>query len=190
MAGTKLSLLQKEAQNYLGIPYFINLPLPKEKRSNLYSGKGRWDEIKAVSSDYNTLKKNHIGIDCSGLAYHLLDFYALHTINKPISEIVVGTNNQSDVRHLSADLLTSPPNAIPITDYSHIRPADLIRSKSGRHVAIILAVNGAKLDCIESSRQSRGVRLFNLSFANLNKTDGVFRLKGFASISPQSTPYT
>ncbi len=176
MAGTKLTQLKAEINHWLGIPY-------------LYSGKGHWKDIKLISDDYNYLKKHKIGIDCSGLAYHLLNFYCLLILNQPLSKLVTGTNNQSDVRHLSADLLTSAPNAIAINDYSSIQTADLIRTKNGHHVLFVVEKKDGFIHCVDSSRQGRGVRLSTLSPSQLSATNGVYRLSALTTSLP-STPDT
>jgi hypothetical protein len=161
MVGTKLDLLKQEIKNYLDIPYFINLPKPQEKKSNLFSGKGTWQEIKAISSDYKTLKKQKIGLDCSGLAVHLLNIFF---------------NINLDVRHTSANMLTSPPLSKPITDFNSIQTADLIRTKNGHHVIFIIEKIDNILSCVDSSREGRGVRLQNIPLSAISQTNGVFRL--------------
>lgn len=164
MVRSQLKLLKQEINHFLDIPYF-------------YSGKGHWQDIKSISHDYNYLKKHKIGIDCSGLVYHLLNFYCKLTLNQPLSKLVIGTRRLSDVRHLSADLLTSPPNSIQITDYSTIQTADLIRTKNGHHVIFIIQKKGDHLECVDSSRQNRGVKLQTIKLDQLTNTNGVFRLK-------------
>lgn len=148
MAGSKLTKLQQEINHYLGIPYFSNTR--HLKKGNVYVGKGTWSEIKSISSDYNYLKKNGIGIDCSGLVCHLLNFY-FHT--------------RLDVRKTSADMLTSPLLSQPISNLNEIQTGDLIRQKDGRHVVFIIKKKGSFLLCVESSRQGRGVHYTRLPLA-------------------------
>lgn len=166
MVGTKLvSSLVKEAKNYLGIPYFTNRPPLPGNPENVFVGKGTWQQIRAVSSAYNFLKKNHIGIDCSGLAVNLLNFYGLQ-INKNIN---------LNPRKLSANLLTSYPLAYPINPQD-THTADLIRTKNGRHVIFILKKNPQSLLCVDSSRQGRGVAIFKLPLSQLGQNKQAYRL--------------
>lgn len=140
MAGTKLKKLKAEIDHYLGIPYFTNSQ--KLAKDNLYVGKADWQEIKSFSSDYKILKKNHIGIDCSGLAVRLLNFFF---------------DLNLDVRKTSADNLTSPPLTVSI-DPKLAQTGDLIRQKNGHHVIFIIEKKDHLLFCVDSSRQGRGVR--------------------------------
>lgn len=157
MARTKLiSELKTEIDHYLGIPYFINSQ--KLAKDNLYVGKGTWQEIKKISNDYKTLKKLGIGIDCSGLVVHLLNFFFdLHL----------------DVRKTSANMLTSPPLSSQVSDYAHIKTGDLVRQKNGHHVLFVIKANNQNIECVESSRQGRGVH-----YSSVPKTSKpqIFRL--------------
>ncbi len=156
MVGTKLKNLEEEAKHYLGIPYFSNTK--KLAKDNLYVGKSNWQEIKSISIDYKNLKKNHIGIDCSGLACQLLNS-------------CLGTS--LDVRKTSANMLTSSPLATPISNYPQIQPGDLIRQENGHHVIIIIRKNKNTLHCVESSLRGRGVRFLQV---NLSSQPQIFRL--------------
>ena len=176
MVGTKLTpllSLQQEISHYLGIPYHLNRPPLPDNPPNLLVGKGTWQEIRSVSTDYGQLKKQNIGLDCSGLAVHLLNFYA-QQLHLPLS---------LDPRRTSADNLTSSPLSSPVTSPDLIQTADLIRTKNGHHVIFIINRNSETLHCVDSSRQGRGVRLSELPLSGLNQTNGVFRL----TIFPQST---
>jgi len=155
MARTKLNELKTEIEHYLGIPYF-------------FSGKGTWQEIKAVSSDYKTLKKQKIGLDCSGLAVHLLNLWFSQNLN---------------VRRTSADMLTSPPLSKSVSDLNLINTGDLIRTKNGHHVIFIIEKISDVLYCVDSSREGRGIQIQTIPLSSLSQTNGIFRL-----ISPQPTP--
>ena len=101
-----------------------------------------------------------MGIDCSGLACHLLNH--LFKVNL-------------DVRKTSADMLTSPPLSRMVTD---IQTGDLVRQKKGHHVLFIIETKDNIAYYVDSSLSGSGVRLgsFNLtdpSFPN----QGIFRLK-------------
>lgn len=179
MVGTKLTSLQSEINNYLGIPYFINKGKYQNHGENSLVGKGSAKEIALKTIElanqeniklldlsnqqiYNFQKKHHLGIDCSGLTCHLLNFY--FRINL-------------DPRKTSADMLTSFPLSSPVTDPQKLQTGDLIRQENGHHVLFIIQKTGSKIDYVESSRAKRGVVLgtFHLNDTTF-KHQGFFRL--------------
>lgn len=144
MVGSKLNLLKKEIDRYIGIPYFSNTKKIISPHNSLV-GKGSWKEITSYlpkdldpKKRFSYLKKRHLGIDCSGLVYHLLDYYSRLKFKKSIYDQVVGTDNKHGVRRVSADLFTSPINSIPIKKYTEIKTGDLIRHNNGKHVILIV----------------------------------------------------
>lgn len=160
MVGPKLiSLLKKEVGNYQRIPY-------------LYGGKNTWQEIKNNFSEYKQLKKNKQGIDCSGLAYHLLDYYSKLLGLGSIYDHLIGTDGKRGVRRVSANLLTSFPNSFPVYPYSDIRTGDLIRLDSGRHVLFVLENKKSQICYVHSSRKTktRGVHLGEIEIIDPSKT--------------------
>jgi len=159
MAGTKLvETLKEEIEHYLGIPY-------------LYGGKNSWKEIKKDFRDYKQLKKNKQGIDCSGLAYHLLDFYATLLGKGSIHDHLIGTDNQKGVRRVSANLLTSHPNSFPVKNISDIQTGDLIRLDSGKHVLFVMETTPNLIRYVHSSNktQTRGVHLGEIKIRDRSK---------------------
>jgi hypothetical protein len=160
MAGTKLIiLLEREINNYIGIPY-------------LYGGKNTWKDIKKKFSDYKQLKKNKEGIDCSGLVYHLLDFYAQMKGLGSIYDHLIGTDNKRGVRRVSSNLLTSSLNSFPIHNYSDIQTGDLIRQDSGKHVLFILEKMNNRIRYVHSSNKTevRGVHWGEIEITNTAET--------------------
>jgi len=186
MAGSKLDLLLLEIQEYQNIPYFSNRGLRQISSPNIaLVGKGSAHDIALATIDianqekiklsdfsstqiYNFQKKHHLGIDCSGLACQLLNFYFSLSL---------------DPRKTSANDLTSFPLSTAIKP-SEIRTGDLIRQKNGHHVLFILNRINDTVSYIDSSRDGKGVKTnsFTLSKPNI-KIEGVFRLT-----SPQSIP--
>lgn len=146
MVGDKLN-------NYLGLPYFSNVGKHQVmSRNNALVGKGNAKEIALQTIEfaniqkinllklspqqiYNFQKKNHLGIDCSGLICHLLDL-------------------KYDVRKTSADMLTSSPISKQIKT---LKPNDLIRQKNGKHVLLVLSVVKDLVTYIHSSQSHHGV---------------------------------
>ncbi len=222
MARTELTnRLYQEALSYLGLPYHLNRP-PSLRKSNVYQGKGTRQQIAKETKKialkerlefdqlsprqiYRLQKKNQLGIDCSALAFHLANFYHLLRFGRPITPYLIGTGGKKGVRRLSASILTSPQNSLPVSSYP-FQPADLIRLDRGHHVAFILDSNPDQITYIHSSRKTliRGVHLATIAISNpslpLNeqlwsektitnkpysslfypqKGDGVFRLKVF-----------
>ncbi|MBI2465112.1 hypothetical protein HYV64_03115 [Candidatus Shapirobacteria bacterium] len=176
MAGDKLALLKLEIQKYLGIPYFTNKGKFKTTGSNVFVGKGTAKEIALetinlanqqniklleLSADriYNFQKKNHLGIDCSGLACHLLNFYF---------------DTKLDPRRTSAQMLTSSPLSQEIEDPT---TGDLVQQKNGKHLLFIVEKDGNIINYIDSSFEGRGVRYGSFNINNpVFKHDGFFRL--------------
>jgi len=209
---------------YLGIPYFINNPKNKDQDSDAKVGKGNFEQIakltiekaKSTGTDllnatpkqiYQFQKKHHIGIDCSGLVYHLLNTLSIYLLNQNLDSILVGTDDKKGVRRLSARMLTSSKNAIQINDYQKIQTGDLILMDQGKHVLFIIEKVDNKINYIHSSQKTktRGVHLGQITISDYQKTldqqtwsdttltnknysqllypqkgDGVFRLKIFS----------
>ena len=195
MDRTKLSQkLQTEIKHYLDIPYFINSPSNPHQKHTWQVGKGNWRQIKKYTQTiatqkkvnlshlnkqqfYNFQKKHHIGIDCSGLTYHLLDFIYHINYHHSIRSCLIGTENKTGPRRLSAHLLTSPPNAIPVTNKNNIQIGDLIRSDHGQHVMFIYKISKDKLFYIHSRRQNRKVCINTTT-----KYSSVYRLQCLTSL--------
>lgn len=177
MVRTKLEELRKEILNYIGIPYHTNIPKVLSK-DNVVVGKGNAKEIALKTIEiannsniklinlsaqeiYNLQKKNKIGIDCSGLACHLLNFFF---------------NQKIDVRRTSANMLTSPPLSRRI-DVHDIQTADIIRQKNGHHVLFVIEKINNTVIYVDSSRLGRGVRYGEFEIDDQNfKHEGAFRL--------------
>jgi hypothetical protein len=209
---------------YLGIPYFINSPKNKDQDSNAKVGKGNFEQIAKLTIQkakltntnltnatpkeiYQFQKKHHIGIDCSGLAFHLLNTLSIYLFNQDLNLILIGTDNQKGVRRLSAQQLTSPPNAVEIKDFHNIQTGDLIRMNQGKHLLFVIEKINHKINYVHNSQQTkkRGVHLGQISITDSQKTlnhqnwsdvthhnknysqffypdkgDGIFRLKIFS----------
>lgn len=184
MARIELTLLKAEISKYLGIPYYQN---PRGKGTgleNVLVGKGTAHEIALQTIEfaneqnlklinlsekeiYNFQKKHLLGIDCSGLAYNLLQF-----IKPDLDRFVIGTEGKRGVRRASADLLTSELNAVPVNELDQIQTADLIRVNSGRHVIFIVEKSGNIIHYVHNSSGTRekGVHLGTIEIINPDKT--------------------
>jgi len=176
MAGNKLDLLKQEIQYYVGLPYSKNvLREGKIIKEKFLGGKGNYrqiatetiklaqkqkiDLVKLSNQEfYNFQKKNHIGIDCSGLVCQLLNFYFQANLNP---------------RKTSADMLTSAPLSQEIKP-NEIKTGDLVRQKNGHHVLFIIEKQGNIIYYIDSSFEGRGVK-----YGKTNITDKNFIHQGF-----------
>ncbi|MCX6726268.1 MAG: hypothetical protein NTY75_00415 [Candidatus Shapirobacteria bacterium] len=175
MARIKLAELRQEITRYIGVPYFSNIH--HLAADNVLVGKGTAKEIALITVElanlenikllelspqqiYDFQKKHGLGIDCSGLACQLLNFYQ---------------DAHLDVRKTSADMLTSPPLSKPISD---IQTGDLIRQKNGYHVLFVIEKIGDKIIYVDSSHSGRGVHYGEINLPeDQNKiSQGVFRL--------------
>lgn len=177
MVGTKLELLRLEISKYIGLPYHTNVPKIDSPQASLV-GKGSAKEIALKTIEfanneniklidlnpqqiYNFQKKHKLGIDCSGLACHLLNFYFDLSLN---------------VRHTSAAMLTSKPLSQKIS-LSEAKTGDLIRQKSGHHVLFIVEKNDNQITYVDSSVKGRGVRYGHFDITDKNfKYNGIYRL--------------
>ena len=171
--------LKEEIEHYIGLPYSKNvLKNGKIIKEQFLGGKGNCrqiatetirlaqkqnvDLVKLTNKEfYNFQKKNHLGIDCSGLACQLLNFYFKTDLNP---------------RRTSADMLTSSPISKEIKP-NEIKTGDLVRQKNGGHVLFIIKKQGNIINYVDSSISGRGVRygkadLTDKSFVN----QGFFRL--------------
>jgi len=189
MDGDKLILLKNEITHYLGIPYFSNTNSKVKSSENALVGKGTAREIALKTIEmangqnlklttlsdqqiYNFQKKNKIGIDCSGLAYNLLQF-----LDPSIDQIFIGTEGKKGVRRVSANLLTSIPNSTPVTDWETITTGDLIRVNRGKHVLFVVERDGNTITFVDSSQKNtpKGVAYGKIDLKKLSQYDGVFR---------------
>lgn len=184
MVRSKLTELRQEANKYIGIPYFMNVS-KKYHPELVMVGKGSAKEIALKTIEfanlenkkimdmtpqeiYNFQKKHRLGIDCSGLSVHLLNFY-------------LGT--RFNPRKTSANILTSTPLSKKI-NISDADTADLIRQEKGGHVIFIIEKIGDKVIYIESSRSGRKVHYGEFDIHDKSfKYNGIYRIT-----SPQSIP--
>jgi hypothetical protein len=175
MAGIELDLIKLEINKYLGIPYFLG-------------GKGTCDEIAKATIDtakkqkvdllkltskeiYYFQKKNHIGIDCSGLVYHLLDRLYFFKTGLSVFDHLIGTDNQHGPRRISANLFTDKINSFPITGYNDIKTGDLIRVDQGHHVIFIINQDKNVINYVHSSNKTKiaGVHLGQITIVDPQK---------------------
>lgn len=185
MARTQLNQLKQEINHYLGIPYMINiLKDNKVIKERFLGAKGNWQQIdtetKRVASlnnvdlnkltlkqKYNFQKKYHIGIDCSGLVSNLLIFYG-SLFDKKID---------LDIRHTSANLLTSEKLSRKIVNPDLVKTGDMVRQKDGHHVLFVIEKINNTIYFVESSLKNRKVTLGQFDITNQSfDNQGIYRL--------------
>lgn len=177
MVRNKLDLLKQEIQCYIGLPYSKNiLKDGKITKERFLGGKSNYRQIATETirlaqeqkidltklnnqEFYNFQKKNHLGIDCSGLVCQLLNFYFKTDLNP---------------RKTSADMLTSTPISKKITDLNNIQTGDLVRQKNGHHVLFIIDKKDDIINYVDSSFSRRGVK-----YGQADITDKSFINQGF-----------
>lgn len=183
-----INQLKEEISHYIGIPYWKNtLKDKKIIKEGFMGGKGSCKDIALKTVElaneqniklldltpkqiYNFQKKNKIGIDCSGLAVNLLNFY-VKLQNKEIPF--------ENPRKISANILTKSPISHPIKNLEDIQTGDLIRSKNGHHVQFIIEKISNTIFYIESKHSLRGVHYGELQITPKNQKTlpkSIFRL--------------
>jgi hypothetical protein len=176
MVRNKLTQLKEEIEHYIGLPYSKNvLKEGKIIKEQFLGAKGNCrqiatetirlaqkqniDLVKLTNQEfYNFQKKNHLGIDCSGLVCQLLNFYFETNLNP---------------RKTSAKMLTSAPISKKIKP-SEIKTGDLVQQKNGHHVLFIIEKQGNTIKYVDSSQKNRGVK-----YGQFNLQDKTFKNQGF-----------
>ncbi len=142
-------------------PYHINPGLRSGNRALL--GKGRPQEIEETAAAYFKkyamqvdgdpvtlrafLLACGIGVDCSGFAAWVLNGVTEANLNGPIWKCLAfpGWRRRlvarlRPIENISANLLTGHLNSRPISDFSQVKPGDLLRVAGGHHVVVITEV--------------------------------------------------
>lgn len=178
-------------------PYRINIPYQPDRRKYGKSdpetliadttglAKEQGVELDGLTKEglRKFMEKNELGIDCSGFAYHLLD-YLLKELDKGGME---GAGFPPASR-TNVNLLTSAEFSVQVEIYD-LRPADLIKlNSSGEipHVLVMLdqsgyahsskltEVTGVHTGTIKDGKLEGELEVFSFDPA---KGDGVYRLK-------------
>ncbi len=214
MVRSNLDKLKHYIDSYIGLPYWSN-----KLKNGPFKGKGTSAQIRKITSTnlkpidiYRFQKKHKIGIDCSGLAYHLLNYWhKLHT-GQSIKTKIIGTDSKHGPRRVNVCMLADPKNSIKISNLSDIKTADLIVLNGQKHVLFVIKKIKDKIYYVHSSQKTKktGVHYGTITITNptkplnyqhfsdvtktdipyqnlffSNKGDGIYRL-----ISLQSVPHT
>jgi hypothetical protein len=144
-------------KRYLNTPYFINKSKNKFLK-NLNTGKATVEELETFLKEnqieinskerFDFLKKNNVGVDCSGFVSRILDSISLQRNGVHIWKIVKRkTINPVKVIYshrvrpvnakMNADTITNNENTNEVKSLKDVIPSDLIRMNGGKHIAII-----------------------------------------------------
>ncbi len=191
------SSLKKHCQDFLdfslegkkvSIPYWSNkLKDGKIIVEGRFGGKGTLAQIKKATKEaakkekldlkkltsqeiFYLMKRNKIGIDCSGLVYQLLSLWSKEEKGLNLDKILIGSQGKKGVRRIGVKQLTDPQNSISI-QLKDLKPGDLIVVDQEKHVLLVLDVKGKEITYIHSSQKTkeRGVHLGTLKIISPNK---------------------
>lgn len=85
------------------------------------------------------LKKNRIGLDCSGLAFKLLDALDKEKGGNGLADDIAGARGRFLVR-ASVAMLTNNEVSAPVKKIVDLRVGDMIRLSGGRHLAVVTQI--------------------------------------------------
>lgn len=98
------------------------------------------------------MQKNHVGLDCSGFAYQLLDALDMKIRGLGVDGFIKadiplesGGDDNYGIKRVSAKALTNETNTIEVESVSEIKTGDLIRMKGDEHLAVVIAVTPEKI---------------------------------------------
>lgn len=137
--------------------------------------------------------ERHVGIDCSGFVYHVVTemLYWLQRSNFPekkqfyVDELLNGVDGTGRLRRMNADRWTSKENGCQISA-DEVRCGDLVRMRSGRHVAIVRSNRKGVIELVHSASDPwpGGVRIDSIQPAEWEvKADSFWRLSIFENVS-------
>jgi len=116
------------------------------------------------------MKRNKIGLDCSGLVYQLLDFISKKEKKTSLDQILVGFGGKKGIRRVGVRQLADPQNSIPV-NLDQLKPGDFIITDQEKHMLLILDIKDNKITYIHSSQKTKnnGVHLGTLTIINPNR---------------------
>lgn len=86
------------------------------------------------------MKKNRIGIDCSGFAFWLLNELDLEKGGNGIADDIPESKGRFIKFRASTTMLTDPLVSNPVEKVSDIMPGDMIRMRKGHHLLVVFQV--------------------------------------------------
>lgn len=164
-------------------PYWMN-----DLTNNIkgpYSGKGTPGQITRIirklnsksnltnNNINNVLENNKVGIDCSGLVFHLLNSLDKEKGGSGISNKFLRNNHLPSWRaawRVNANCLTDK-NYTKQVKTKDVQIGDILRLLKGKHVAMIVGVSNNEIDYVHASNYTKikGVHLATIKITNWNK---------------------
>lgn len=136
-------------------PYWINNL--KRLKNGPGGGKGKPEEIVKYTEETARKKKvnlnklnekqtqdfmkiNHIGIDCSGLAFWLLNALDMEKGGNGIDDDIPNSRGRFLKARASVKMLTADEVSRAVLSIDGIKPGDMIRLRRGRHLLVVMTV--------------------------------------------------
>lgn len=90
------------------------------------------------------MKKNRVGIDCSGFVFWLLNALDLEKGGNGIADNIPNSKGRFIKIRASSKMLTDERVSFFIKEINNIQPGDMIRLKGGHHLAIVVDIEKDK----------------------------------------------
>lgn len=122
----------------------------------------------------NFMKKNRIGVDCSGLVFHLANCFDKETGGTGIANKLLENNKLPSWRaawRVNANRLTDPEYTTEVS-LANVRVGDMIRVMGGKHVFFVVEVVKNTIVYVHSSflsTKESGVHLSKIKIINRQK---------------------
>lgn len=140
-------------------PYWMNIIHPglgHRKIFGPYGGKGKPHQIIQATLDTakmdgiplegmsswqvrKLMENNRIGIDCSGLAYWLLDALDRQKGGNGLEDDILGVKGRFLIR-ANVEMLTNDEVTMPIEKIAEVEIGDMIRLHGGKHLAVVIRI--------------------------------------------------
>lgn len=161
-------------------PYRINIP-PLEhparqgksspqtlvKQTKEDAKREGFDLKKATAFEIRTfMKRNNLGIDCSGFAYRLLNHLVSEVKGKNLEDFGLPHVGRTNV-----EKLTSEDFAVPIDELIEIKPGDLIRVGSSKKISHCLLVIEVKPDKVIYAHSNEDTTLYGVHQGQIKITN-------------------
>jgi len=114
-------------------------------RATLVMAKIQRIELKELSGEKieNFIRKNRIGLDCSGLVYWLLDALDREKGGNGLVDDIPRAKGRFLIR-ANVEMLTNDKVTIPIEKISDVKVGDIIRLQGGKHLAVVIQIRKAR----------------------------------------------
>ncbi len=90
------------------------------------------------------MKKNRIGVDCSGFAFWMLNALDLEKGGNGIADDIPNSRGKIIKIRASTKMLTDEGISFFVQKINEIKPGDMIRLKGGHHLAVVLEIEKDK----------------------------------------------